>query len=143
MRYVGSMHGYQPSDALIAAKSDSIADAYNDFYVCIFEPVFGPPELKQANIDMVFEKLNQFLEYMEPFAEKAKGKWITGSSKLTVADFWIGSLFVNYIFNKNVAYARDRWEKVFEYNYPNLKAYGERFAAENEKYLKERPQLPI
>ena len=61
----------------------------------------------------------KFLGYMEPFAEE--GKWICGS-EMTVADFWLGSLFVDMIFNEKVGYGRERWASCLD-SYPNLKAY--------------------
>ena len=43
---------------------------------------------------------------MEEFAREAneKGHWIAGT-KLTVADFWVGTMFVNLISNKRVAFS--------------------------------------
>ena len=107
MRYLGAKHGYQPHDALAAYKSDSISDAYYDFFPKIYAPLFCQPALKSTKIDQLFnEFLPSFLGQMEGFAKEAnkKGHWIAGPN-LTVADFRVGSLFVNLITNKKVAFA--------------------------------------
>jgi hypothetical protein len=59
-----------------------------------------------------------------------------------VADFFIGGLYTNYINNKNVGFAKDKWATCLE-KYPNFKAYGERFTAANKKRLDSRKQYPI
>ena len=72
---------------------------------------------------------------IEGFAQEANknGQWIAGPD-LTVADFWVGSLFVDMIQNKTVAFAPEKWAQSVD-SYPECKAYGERFAAENAQYL--------
>ena len=44
MRFLGGVHGYQPKDAMLAYKSDSIVDAYNDLFPNLFNPVFCAPD---------------------------------------------------------------------------------------------------
>ena len=63
-------------------------------------------------------------------------------NKLTIADFWIGGLYTNLINNPNKTFAHDKWDKVLE-DFPNFKAYGERFAKANESHMSTRGQYPV
>ena len=72
----------------------------------------------------------------------AKGGFYGGFNKLTAADFCVGSIYANYVANPNVGFAKDRWAAILT-QFPNFKAYGERFAAEMKAYLSSRPVCPI
>jgi len=61
---------------------------------------------------------------------------------LSIADFWIGGLYTNYINNPHVGFAKESWKATLD-QYPNFKAYGERFEQEMASYLKERDPMPI
>ena len=61
---------------------------------------------------------------------------------LNTCDFYIGGYYTNMITNPNVGFGKDQFAKALD-GFPRFKAYGENFAAENEKWLKERPGAPI
>ena len=67
------------------------------------------------------------------------GNFLCGD-KLTIADFWIGGFYVNYITNPDISFCKERWAKVAD-NFPNFTAYGKRFAAANAKYLETRASI--
>jgi hypothetical protein len=46
---------------------------------------------------------------------------------LTIADFWIGGIYTNFINYKEITYAKDKWPTCLD-KYPHFKAYGERFS---------------
>ena len=56
--------------------------------------------------------------------------------KLTIADFYIGGLYTNFM--KNSKLAKVDWANV-KIDFPGFVAYGERFAMANARYLKKRP----
>ena len=60
-------------------------------------------------------------------ARCAEGGFIAGEN-LTCADFCIGGLYTNYLANKDVSFAPEKWAAVLD-QFPNFKAYGERFTA--------------
>ncbi len=58
------------------------------------------------------------------------------------ADFLVAGIYLNYINNPNVGFAKDQWEASVA-NYPNYKAYAERLAALLGPYLASRPPAPV
>ena len=66
----------------------------------------------------------------------AKGEWLTGPD-LTIADFWIGALYTNYINNPNITFAQEKWPTCLD-NFPQFKAYGERFSEAMKTRLEKR-----
>ena len=71
--------------------------------------------------------LPKFLNIVEPIL--ANGQYLCGEN-LSSADFWIGGLYTNFIANEHVGFTKERWLASTN-DYPNFKAYGERFAAAN------------
>ena len=91
-------------------------------------------------INEFFDKiLPKFTAVVEPIA--AKGEWIAGPT-LTMADFWIGGLYTNFINNPNITFAKDKWAGLKD-TYPGFKAYGEKFTAEVQKRIDSRGQYPF
>ena len=139
-RYLGSIHGYYPTDARQALEVDYLLEGYEALLSVIYKPFFAKPEEKDALIADIFAKsLPKLLDVVEPIC--AKGEFLVGS-KLTIADFWIGGLYTNFINNKNIPYAQDKWGTCLD-NYPNFKAYGERFSEAVKGRLDSRPQCPV
>lgn len=68
-----------------------------------------------------------------------KGKKFIASDKLSIADFWVGGIYVSLFDNPNgnVIYSRDEWAKCMA-KYPNYCAYGKRFYEANKTYLDKR-----
>lgn len=141
MRFLASKLGYYSSDPLVAYYSDMLIDTYQPLLGALGSPMFAPDEAaKAALIDKAFDEiLPKHLAYVEPFA--AKGKWLTGD-KLQGCDFYWGGLYVNWFTNVNVGYGKGRWETLIE-KFPAFKAFGERFRAENSKYLSTRRPCPF
>ena len=95
-------------------------------------PFFKQENEREAMYPEIFDKvLPGFLTRIDPLC--AKGQFLVGD-KLTCADFWIGGLYTNFFNNADIGFAKDRWAAVLA-KYPNFKAYGERFAAANQKWL--------
>jgi len=83
--------------------------------------------------------LPKFLDVVEPLC--AKGEWLVGKD-ITIADFFIGGLYTNYVKNPNIGFAKDKWATCLD-KYPQFKAYGDRFADANKARLDTRKQYPI
>jgi hypothetical protein len=71
-------------------------------------------------------------------------KWLCSNDKLTVADFWIGTLYTDHCVNKNNVNKTTLavWADVLKM-YPNFKRFGEDFAKENADWLKKRNARPM
>jgi len=84
------------------------------------------------------EILPNFMEFIKPYCEK--GEFLLGS-ELSVADFWIGGLYTNYLANKaNPQY--EEWQQVLK-EHPYFEEYGKRYSASLSSYLQKRPVYPI
>ena len=116
-------------------------DACNEVLPKITAPFFKKTEEeKEAIYPTLFDEIMpSYLSAID--AQLAKGGFII-SDKITVADFCVGGLYTNYINNKAVGYAPDRFAALLD-KFPNFRAYGERFSAEMKDFLAARPALPI
>ena len=66
------------------------------------------------------------MKLIEPNLDSGK-KFLFGD-RLTIADFWIGGLYVNWAKNPNIGFGKDEWAWFLK-TYPKFNSYGERFAA--------------
>ena len=80
-------------------------------------------------------------KFLDEINDRCKSGWLVGD-KITIADFFIGGLYINYLTNEHVAYGKDRWPQILE-KYPNFKAYGKRYAKEVSGYIASRGNYPI
>lgn len=87
----------------------------------------------------IFDMINNFLTEID--GNLTKSKFLCGDN-LTIADFTIGALYTNYVANPHTTFAKDRFAKVLQ-DFPNFKAYGERFAEANKEYLASRAECGI
>ena len=67
----------------------------------------------------------------------SSGKKFLFGDQLTIADFWIGGLYVNWASNPDIVFGSGEWLQFLNSN-PLFTKYGERFRAENSKYLNKR-----
>ena len=140
IRYLGRVYGYYSDDVMEAYHIDAILETASDVLAVIYKPHFAKEEDKQALIDGLFNStLPSFLSFLEP--KLANGGWLVGN-KLTVADFFAVQIYTSYFANPNVTFAQDKFASLLE-QYPNYKAFGERFVAENKAHIDARPPLPI
>ena len=124
-RYVAEQHGFIP---------EGFGDDVNNYFGVwkqVLEAITPPPfvndpEVKEQKIQAAFEQSTNFLK--EHDAAFGSGQWLV-NNQLSAADFAIGSLYTNY-FNNPACYGFDRFQELMN-EFPNFKAYGERFAAEN------------
>ena len=106
MRYLGRLYGYYPSDPRIAYEVDSLCDGLSDQIGGIATPVFAPEDKKKEAVKNVFENiLPKFIKSIEPKLNNGK-KFLFGD-RLTIADFWIGGIYVNWASNPNIAYGKE------------------------------------
>jgi len=135
-RYLGSVHGYYPEDARLAYEVDYLLEGQDALLSVIYKPMFAKTnEEKEEMIKKIFdEALPKFLNVVEPLC--AKGQWIVGE-KLTIADFWIGGIYTNFINEKELPFAKDKWATCLD-NFPHFKAYGEKFSEEMKVWLEYR-----
>ena len=115
-------------------------EAAQEPIVTIYLPLFLEGEAQAEKIKFLFtDFLPKYLAKLEPYV--SKGEFIAGN-KLSSADFVVGGLYVNYFVNKDCPFAAEEFAKILE-EFPNFKAYGERFVAANKSYLETRIRCPI
>ena len=140
VRYLGKCYGYYPKDSLEAAKVDYMVANYMEAFGAFNVPHAGPADKKAANIDEIFDKV--LPAFMKKLVPNLKETGFLCGTTLTIADFWIGGLYVNLMNNPAVGFAPERWAEA-KVHYPAFAAYGERFAKELTDYLSKRPPRPI
>ena len=98
-------------------------------------------EAQETAVNALFNTvLPKFLKICED--KLAKGRIYICGDKITIADFYIGGLYPNLFVNDKCPFGGERWAACLE-NYPNFKAYGERFAADNAARLTTRNSYGI
>ena len=119
-----------------------ICDTYAENMSHIYTPHFAQGEEKEKKIKFLFEEfLPKFLgHYDEKFKNHAH-PFLFGDKPVT-ADFLVAGTYTNYINNPHVGFAKEQWEASVA-NYPNYKAYVERFSALLSEHLASRPPAPI
>ena len=140
-RYLGAKHGYYPSaDALTAFHIDQLIDRYQDVGTTIYKPQFMK---EQADKDAAIKTLAEetIPKFLDEINEKCKDGWLVGD-KISLADFFVGGLYTNYLANEHITYGKDEWKSLLD-KYPNFKGYGERYAAENAAWLASRGKHAI
>ena len=82
---------------------------------------------------------SEYIAMLEPVL--ARQQWICGH-KMTVIDFWAGSLYCDKFDNESNLNGNTRacWAKVLK-KYPNFKRFGEDFKKENASWLAKRENL--
>jgi prostaglandin-H2 D-isomerase / glutathione transferase len=126
---------YQGEEDLAFAKS--MWAQMSKWYAIIFMPTDFDTQLKEV-LELT---VPEFIATIEAQLAKSGGKWLMGD-KLSLADFWAGSYFVNNVTNPNCPYSAGC--KALVEAAPAFKAWGEAFASENKAYLEMRPAgLPL
>ena len=133
------MFGQYPRDPAMAHVMESLMMEH----FVIFN-TYGPAHLGKddAKIKEVIEGIaSTFIAKLEPML--AKMKFIMGD-KLTVIDFWVGSMYCDRCANPNQENAKTQacWDNLLK-KYPNFKRWGEDFKKENADWLMKRPKYPI
>ena len=139
MRYFGVKYGYYPEGDLHKQyECDMICDSFYELLKPLAEPVWDkePMRRKGKIYKMIYEHLIPFIKIIE--FKLSDQHWLVTKKKMTIADFWVGGMYVNYIANPK-AYGRVEFGELLE-KYPQLRAYGERFKYENHRYLEIRPK---
>lgn len=140
LRYLGIKFGYYPTDHDDAWCCDSLMDGLNDILPKIYGPFLAKPEDREAMYPALFDDaLPKLLDICE---QRLEGKTYLCGDKLSIADFFIGGIYTNYITNDSVGFAKEKWQVAAD-KYPNYKAYGARFAEANKKRLDNRPAYPV
>ena len=105
MRYLGKMNGYYPKDSLEASKVDFMVENFNVFFPRLGTVAFLKGAEYQAEISEIFDKL--IPDFMKKLAPNLSGNsFLCGGHKLTIADFWIGSLYTNFMNRPNIGYEK-------------------------------------
>ena len=139
-RYLGAKHGYYPQDPELAYQCDYLVDRYQDIGTTIYKPQFMKDEAEKA--EAVKKQVEELLpRFLDEIGDRLESGWLVGD-KITIADFFIGGLYTNYLANDAITFGKESWPTILE-KYPKFKAYGERYAAENADYLGSRPAYPI
>ena len=99
-------YGYYHADNLENAyQVDKICNDYYD----IMSQVAAPTLVKgQQREEMLQELFGDVLpKFIESLKHRMKNGWLV-ANKLTIADFWVGNLYVSYATNK-YAYGREQY----------------------------------
>ena len=116
-----------------------LVDCYMDVLGKFYGPFFAPEEKRPEMVKDIMEKIiPTLMKTLEPYLG---GTFLVGD-KITVADFWIGGLYTNFMNHAEIGFGAEDWAKA-KADYPKFAAYGERFAAENAAYLSSRAVAPI
>ena len=125
MRYLAAKHGYAIEDDIVALQADTICDDYEGTFIGKMNtPGLMHLGLKSSDgreeyIDQLFsEIIPAFLTKIEPLCA-GDGKFMFGD-KLTIADFWIGGMYVNNFVNPNCPWGQGKWEELLE-KFPGFK----------------------
>ena len=114
IRYLAATHGYDVADPYVAYQCDAICDEFEGFLgkmntpglmLSGFMPADGKEEVIKRNFS---EVIPAFLAKLEPLCA-GPGKFMFGD-KLTIADFWIGGMYVNNFVNPNIPWGQGQWE---------------------------------
>ena len=90
--------------------------------------------------EIVETHLPKLMALLEPYLD-GPGTWLVGD-KMTVADFYLGGVYTNYMNSASLGYCADDWANTKK-SYPKFCAYGEKYAAEVAKHLANRPAVPL
>ena len=135
-------YGYYPTDVEVQLEHDWVVDSYVDVFAKIAPAIFfeKDPVEKQKKCDDLFNNvLPNFLNAIKKYFT-SPGKFLFGDT-LTLADFVVGKLYVDYFANPNCPHGEE-WKRVLA-GTPEFDAYGKRFSAENAAYLAKRPVCPL
>ena len=93
-RFIARQHSYYPLEPINALECDWLVETFQDVYLAVQKIFFMKDQAKADQIDKVFsEILPNFLEQITPYLRK--GQFLLGS-RISLADFWIGLLYVNF-----------------------------------------------
>ena len=104
-----------------AYKCDALIDRASDVLGTIYKPAFMK---EQADIDAAINKQVEDIlpKFLDEINDICKDGWLVGD-KITIADFFIGGLYTNYLANEHIKFGKEAWASILE-KYPNFKAYG-------------------
>jgi glutathione S-transferase len=125
--------GFYPEDPLLAHRCDFTVAAFSDAINKLWDPKTAedPAAIKKV----IAEEFPKFLDKIE--AGLGKMKWMAGD-KLSVADFWVGAWWVDWVCNEKGAMFAE-WPAVVK-KYPNVCKWGEAFKWENRCWIAMRAQ---
>ena len=135
-RYLGRRYGYYPTDPMKAFECDMLLDMYADVIGKVYKPHFEREETKrEAMMPGIVAAITKFLT-------NAKAYFSITSERLTIADFWIGSLYTNYLANPNIKFGKKEFAQLLV-DFPTFEGYGKRYSAAVKKHLDSRVNYPI
>ena len=143
-RYLGKTYGYYPEDASEAYLVDNAVDGMTDFYKGLIPMLETKDEEAKKEIfgKWVAGDYPRILAIYENKLEKnGNNKHFVGD-KWTIADFVVGGVFFNLIYNEGnpgSAFIKP----ILESQFPRLKEYCENWGKELEEHLKSRPVRPF
>lgn len=144
LRFLGSKHGYYPSDPYKAYLVDSFLDGLNDLIIK-FGGAFNekdPERQKELFTTCLTQGVPTFLAVVEKrLTDNSSKKSLVGES-VSIADFALAGILFSIFYND----ANDKsilFRQVLE-NFPNVKAYAE-FLRDKalKEYLETRPPRPF
>ena len=138
-RYLGMKFGYYPEDSIKAFECDMLLDMYADVVGKVYKPHFQKDEAKRDTMmPEIVEAVKKFLDRAAPHFD---GHYLVGD-KLSIADFWIGGLYTNYLANPEITFGKEQFAEILA-AYPAFESYGKRYADATSSYISSRAKYPI
>jgi len=138
-RYLGRKYGYYPDDPMKSFECDMLIDMYMDVIGKVYKPLFEADETKHD--PMILEIVEAMKKFLDGAAPHFEGNFLVGD-KLSIADFWIGGLYTNYLASSDIPFGKEQFSEVLA-SYPAFEAYGKRYAEEMKSYISSRAKYPI
>mmetsp|Transcript_12136 Transcript_12136/g.16473 ORF Transcript_12136/g.16473 Transcript_12136/m.16473 type:complete len:170 (+) Transcript_12136:141-650(+) len=132
MRALGMQYGYYPTEAMDRWQVDSTLDAVADIYEDVAKCFFGGAQAAkdEALETLLNEKLPKFLHVMN---ERLIGKRFLVGHELSIADFALGSFFLQTVCN-DFSPHQDRFVAEFQH-YERLIEFVKHFHDVNLRYV--------
>ena len=134
-RYIARHNGLYPEDPIEAWRNDWIVEKFQPVinYFSAHCLAFG--KAKEAGIVKAYEIGDAFFPQIEEFC---KDGWLIGDgSKIYMCDFFVGSFYTDSFSNPKSWVPKERKDG-YAQKFPNFFAYGARFEAANQEWMKNR-----
>ena len=139
MRYLGAKYGYLPKSDDEQYQCDNFCETFYD----IFQVVLQSTITGQQNPAIITEAVMKIREFLKANKDRlASDKGFLFGNYLTIADFWLGAVYVNVASNAILACGRSQWIALLQAE-PDFAAYGQRFSQANAVYLRQRSPSPF
>ena len=135
-RYISRVHGYYPISPRESFKCDQLIEKYQKIINVMDLSVFMFGSAAKARVKLNCEDI--LPNYFKVIEEDCKEGWLIGDgTKIYMCDFFVGSIYADLILNPT-SWMPKNYKDSIKKSCPHYVAYGERFVAENKKWMSNR-----